>query len=342
MEYRVLGRTGIRVSRLGLGAMVLGTWGNNDQADCRRLIHRALDAGINLVDTADMYGEGSSERIVGEALRGRRDKVVLATKFHHPVGDGDHDDRNRRGNSRLWMIRAVEDSLRRLDTDWIDLYQVHRPDPDTEIVETVSALDDLVRAGKIRAWGTSTFPPAEIVEARWAAERRGASGPSTEQPPYSILCRGIERDVLPLCRRLGMGVLTWCPLSGGWLTGKYTRADLTPPGSRADTNPVHFDVGNQQKLAAVEQLSEVAKEAGLSLVQLALAWNTEHPAVTAALVGCRTLDHLEAALEASEVRLDETALDAVDDIVAPGVNLNEADTGWIPPALDPRQRRRQR
>ena len=228
MEYRTLGRTGIRVNPLGLGTMVLGPWGNTDIEACRRVVSRALDAGINLVDTADTYGDGATEEIIGPALRGRRGDVVLATKFQNPVGD--HNDPNRQGNSRRWMMTAVEDSLRRLGTDYIDLYQVHRPDPHTDIAETVEAMSDLVRAGKIRAWGMSTFPASEIVEAQWAAQRSGAIGPHCEQPPYSIMCRGIERDVLPVCARYRMGVVTWSPLSGGWLTGKYTRADPGPTG----------------------------------------------------------------------------------------------------------------
>jgi aryl-alcohol dehydrogenase-like predicted oxidoreductase len=338
MELRTLGRTGVRVSRFGLGTMVLGPWGNTDESACHRLIHRALDAGINLVDTADVYGNGETEEIVGSALEGRRDGVVLATKFHNPVGDDP--DPNRSGNSRRWIMTAVEDSLRRLRTDHIDLYQVHRPDPDTAIEETVEALSDLVRAGKIRAWGTSTFGADEIVEAHWAAERSGAIGPHCEQPPYSILCRGIERDVLPTCRRRGMGVITWSPLSGGWLTGKYTREDPAPEGSRAETNPDHFDGGNEAKFDAVERLGRVASEVGLPLTALALAWVVEHPSVSACLLGPRTEDQLAGLLEAAATRLDEDTLDAIDAIVEPGTNVNPADSGWTPPGLAVEMRRR--
>ncbi|MFV2040211.1 MAG: aldo/keto reductase, partial [Acidimicrobiales bacterium] len=249
MEFRTLGRTGIQVSAFGLGTMVLGNWGNTDIDACVRIIHQALDAGVNLVDTADMYGEGQNETIVARALRDHRDQVVLGTKFHFPVGDDA--DPNRRGNSRRWIMTAVEDSLRRLETDHIDLYQVHRPDPLTAIEETVDALTDLVRAGKIRAWGTSTFPAEDLVAAHWAAEGGGSIGPHTEQSPYSILCRGIESNVLPTAARLGMGVLTWSPLSGGWLTGKYARAADAPEGSRAITNPDHFDADNEAKFDAV-------------------------------------------------------------------------------------------
>ncbi len=336
--HRVLGRTGVRVSRFGLGTMVLGAWGNTDREACRRIIHRALDAGINLVDTADMYAAGENEEIVGEALQGRRDDVVLATKFHHPMGE----DPNRRGNSRRWIRQAVEHSLRRLGTDRIDLYQVHRPDPDTAIDETVGTLTDLVHEGKILAWGTSTFPAAELVEAVWAAERIGAIAPHCEQPPYSILTRGIERDVLPVCARHGLGVLTWSPLSGGWLTGKYRRNAPAPAGSRGATNPDHFDVGNDAKFDAVDRLGVIADQAGVSLAHLALAWNVEHPAVTAALIGPRTEEQLDDLLGALELQLGDDVLDAIEAVVAPGVDLNPADVGWAPPGLDPIHRRRRR
>jgi aryl-alcohol dehydrogenase (NADP+) len=336
MEYRVLGKTGVHVSRLGLGTMVLGAWGNTDHRSCERVIHRALDGGINLVDTADVYAFGESEEIVGAALKGRRDDVVLATKFHNQMGP----DRNQRGNSRRWIMRAVDDSLRRLQTDWIDLYQVHRPDPDTAIDETVTALSDLVRAGKIRYWGTSTFPAADIVEAQWAARSVGGIAPHCEQPPYSIFCRGIERDVLAVCQRYTMGVLTWSPLSGGWLTGKYRRDSPAPASSRGETNPDHFDGFNPAKLDAVDALATVAADAGVSLTHLALAWNVEHPAVTAALIGPRTEEQIDDLLGAADVRLDRDTLDRIDAIVAPGVDLNPADRGWDPPSLQPAMRRR--
>lgn len=339
MEMRPLGRTGIHVSRFGLGTMVLGDWGNTDLAECERIVHRALDAGINLVDTADTYAAGQNEEIVGRALRGRRDDVVLCTKFHHPVGE--HDDPNRRGSSRRWIVRAIDDSLRRLGVDHVDLYQAHRPDPTTDIAETVSALDDLVTAGKIRAWGTSTFPAEELVEAQWAAARLDRSGPHTEQPPYSILTRGIERDVLPVAAGYAMGVLVWSPLSGGWLTGKYSRATPAPAGSRGDTNPGHFDGGNERKFDAVERLAGIAADAGVSLTHLALAWAVEHPAVTCALLGPRTIDQLDDVLGAAEMRLSPDVLDAIDEVVPPGVDLNPADAGWTPPGLDRSHRRRQ-
>lgn len=338
MELRPLGRTGIHVSRFGLGTMVLGAWGNTDRDACHRIINKALDSGMNLVDTADMYGDGENETLVGAAIAHRRSDVILCTKFHYPVGD--HDDPNRQGNSRRWIMRAVDNSLQRLGTDWIDLYQVHRPDPHTALEETVSALHDLVRAGKIRAWGTSTFPAEEIVSAHWAASNLDVPGPHTEQPPYSLLCRSIERDVLPVARAFDMGVLTWSPLSGGWLTGKYRRDETAPSGSRADTNPDHFDVGNSDKLAAVERLSAIAGEAGLSLTQMALAWNVEHPAVTAALLGPRTESQLDDLLGAAALRLEPAVLDAIDAVVPPGTDLNPADRGWSPPGLASENRRR--
>ncbi|MGB3734230.1 MAG: aldo/keto reductase [Ilumatobacter sp.] len=336
MEHRVLGRTGVRVSRFGLGTMVLGAWGNTDHGECERIVNRALDAGINLVDTADVYAFGESEQIVGAAISGRRDDVVLATKFHNPMSD----DPNRQGNSRRWITAAVDDSLRRLRTDRIDLYQVHRPDPDTDIAETIDALTDLVRAGKILTWGTSTFPAGDIVEACWAAERRGVAHAHAESPPYSILCRGIERDVLPICRRYGIGTIVWSPLSGGWLTGKYRRGERAPASSRAATNPDHFDAGNEVKFDAVERLEPIAADAGLTLTQLALAWSVAHPGVTSALIGPRTEQQLDELLTAADVTLSADVLDAIDRVVAPGTDLNQADAGWTPPALDAAARRR--
>jgi aryl-alcohol dehydrogenase (NADP+) len=336
MELQTLGRTGVQVSRFGLGTMVLGAWGNTDHASCIRIVHRALDAGINLVDTADVYAFGESETIVGEALRDRRDEVVLATKFHNAMDD----DPNHRGNSRRWIVRAVDDSLRRLGTDRIDLYQIHRPDPSTDITETIDTLTDLVRAGKILSWGTSTFPAEELVEARWAASRRRVAGPHSEQPPCSILSRAIERDVLPVCERYGIGVVTWSPLSGGWLTGKYRRDVSVPADSRAATNPDHFDGGNEAKSSAVDRLRDIADDAGLTLTQLSLAWATEHPAVTSALIGPRTEEQLEELLTAASVSLDADALDAIDAVVPPGTDINPVDRGWVPPGLERSARRR--
>ncbi len=338
MRYRPLGQTGVEVSTLCLGTMLFGAWGNRDHDESIRIIHRALDAGVNFVDTADVYAGGESEEIVGKALRGRRDDVVLATKFHGPMGD----DRNRRGNSRRWIVRAVEDSLRRLDTDWIDLYQVHRPEPDTDVDETLGALTDLVRAGKVRYLGSSTFPAHAIVDAQWTAQRRGRERFVCEQPPYSMLVRGVEADVLPVCRRHGMGVIVWSPLAGGWLSG---RDDLTRPGSnRAERIPARFDMSlpaNRAKLDAAARLAEVAGDAGLSPIHLALAFVCNHPAVTAAIIGSRTMEQLESQLGAADADLDAAVLDWIDAIVPPGMNLNPADAGYTPPSLsDAAQRRR--
>jgi aryl-alcohol dehydrogenase-like predicted oxidoreductase len=333
MEYRELGRTGVQVSPLCLGAMMFGAWGNPDHDDSIKVIHRALDAGINFVDTADVYSAGESEEIVGKALKGRRDSVVLATKVH---GSMNETDPNMKGNSRRWIIQEVEHSLRRLQTDWIDLYQIHRWDPATDHEETLSALTDLQRAGKIRYFGSSTYLPSAIVEAQWVAEKRGLGRFVTEQPPYSILVRGIETEVLPTTQRYGMGVMPWSPLAGGWLSGKYRKgSEIT--GHRAARMPARYDLslpGNQAKLDMVEQLAQLADQAGISLIHLALAFVIRHPAVTAAIVGPRTLEQLEGQLGAVDVHLSGEILDAIDAIVPPGTTLNAADAGWRPPWLD--------
>ena len=332
MEYRPLGRTGVQVSPLCLGAMMFGEWGNPDHDDSIRIVHRALDAGINFVDTADVYSGGESEEIVGKALAGRRDEIVLATKVHGSMGE----DPNRRGNSRRWIVHEVEASLRRLQTDWIDLYQVHRPEPGTDIDETLGALTDLVRQGKIRYLGSSTFQPSQIVEAQWTAERRGRERFACEQPPYSILVRGIEAEVLPVCERYGMGVIPWSPLAGGWLSGRF-RKDGDATSRRAERLPQRYDLSipeNQRKLDAAEALARLAEEAGMPLVQLALAFVLRHPAVTAPIVGPRTMEQLEGLLGATEVTLPGEVLDRIDEIVPPGTNVNAADAGWTPPALE--------
>jgi len=339
VEYRTLGRTGVKVSELCLGAMMFGAWGNADHEDSIRIIHRALDAGINFVDTADVYSGGESEEIVGKALNGRRDDVVLATKVHGRMGDG----LNRQGNSRRWIVHEVESSLRRLQTDWIDLYQIHRPEPDTDIDETLGALTDLVRQGKIRYLGSSTFQPSQIVEAQWTAERRGRDRFVCEQPPYSLLARGVEAEVLPVCERYGMGVISWSPLGAGWLSGRFRAgADLT--SRRAERIPRRYDLSRpeiQRKLAATEAFAQLAEEAGMSLVHLALGFVLRHPAVTAAIIGPRTMEHLDDALGAAELELDEALLDRIDEIVPPGTNVDPFDAGWEPPALlDPSLRRR--
>ncbi|MGW0608336.1 aldo/keto reductase [Streptomyces sp. NPDC002640] len=341
MRYRTLGRTGIEVSTFCLGTMMFGAVGNPDHDDCAGIIHSALDAGINFLDTADMYSAGESEVIVGKALRGRRDDVVLATKVHFPMGEG----RNRGGNSRRWIVKAVEESLRRLGTDWIDLYQVHRPDHTTDVEETLSALTDLVRDGKVRAFGCSTFPAEDIVEAHHVAERRALMRFRTEQPPYSLLARGVETNVLPVVQRLGMGALTWSPLASGFLSGRYRKGgpiDLS--SGRAALTPARFDPAlpvNAAKLDAVEELVGVADGLGCTLPELAVAFPLAHPAVTSVIVGPRTRQQLSDALKGAAVVLDDAALDRIDQIVPPGTDLYAPDGAWRPqPLTDPVLRRR--
>jgi aryl-alcohol dehydrogenase-like predicted oxidoreductase len=340
MDLSTLGRTGVKVSPLCLGAMMFGEWGNQDHDDSVRIIHRALDAGINFVDTADVYSAGESEEIVGQALAGgRREHVVLATKVHGSMGR----DPNQQGNSRRWIMREVENSLRRLQTDWIDLYQIHRPSPDTDIEETLGALSDLVTQGKIRYFGSSTFPASQIVEAQWTARDRGLHRFICEQPPYSLLVRGIEADVLSTCQRHGMGVIPWSPLAGGWLSGRWRVGAELPTSGRPARQPERYDLSrpaNRRKLEAADALARLAEEAGMSLVELAIAFVIRHPAVTAAIIGPRTMDQLESQMGAAEISLDDELLDRIDEIVPPGTNVDPADTGWENPALEPSALRR--
>ena len=341
MEHRVLGRTGVRVSPLCLGAMMYGAWGSQGYEESLPQIRRALEAGINFIDTADVYSAGQSEEIVGQALEelGVRDQVVLATKAHGPMGQ----DVNERGNSRRWITREVDNSLRRLRTDWIDLYQIHRPDPDTDIDETLGVLTDLVRAGKIRYFGSSTFPAYQVVQAQWVAERRGRERFVSEQPPYSILVRGIEADLLPVCQQYGMGVIPWSPLAGGWLSGRYRLGQENQTSRRVAMLPDRFDLSlpdNQRKLAAADELAKLADEAGITLIEMALAFVLQHPAVTAAIIGPRTMEQLESQLGAPDVRLDADLLDRIDKIVPPGTNVNPGDAGYQSPALTTPARRR--
>jgi len=335
MHYRSLGRTGIKVSPYALGAMMFGAGGNPDHDDAIRIIHRALDAGINFVDTADRYSDGESEEIVGKALSGgRRDNVVLATKVWGPMGA----DPNQRGNSRRWIITEVENSLRRLQTDHIDLYQIHRPDPDTAIEETLSALTDLIRSGKVRAIGSSTMPASDIVEAQWAAERRGLERFRTEQPPYSILNRGIEAEVLPVVQRYGMGALVWSPLAKGMLTGRIRR-DADTDLRRAARFPNFRDEG---RIDAVEKLIPLAAEAGLPLTHLAIAFTIAHPAVTSTIIGPRTMEQLDDLLAGVDVTLSDDLLDRIDEINPPGTDVGAPDaSAYLPPSLvQPDLRRR--
>ena len=324
MQYRTLGRTGIKVSPYALGALALGTSiGNPDHDDSVRIIHRALDAGINFIDTADAYGE--SEVVVGKALKGRRDGVVLATKFSRPIGD----DPNHQGASRRWIMTAIENSLRRLQTDYLDLYQVHRPDPATDIDETLSALSDLIHSGKVRAIGTSAMPASDIVEAQWVAERRGLERFRTDQPPYSILSRGIEREVLPVAERYGMGILVWGPLGQGMLTGRVRK------GQQTDLRRAHIfrHLGDERRIDVVEQLIPLAEKAGLPLTHLAIAFAIAHPGVTSAIIGPHTMEQLDDLLAAADVTLADDILDQIDEIVPPGTDVGPLDQAYLPPAL---------
>jgi aryl-alcohol dehydrogenase-like predicted oxidoreductase len=340
MELRTLGHTGVKVSPLCLGAMMFGAWGERDHEESIRIIHDALDAGINFIDTADVYSGGESEQIVGKALAGgRREQVVLATKLHGSMGE----DPNQAGNSRRWIMREVEHSLRRLQTDWIDLYQVHRWDPWTDHDETLGALSDLVAQGKVRYLGSSTYPAAQIVKAQWVARERGHHRYVCEQPPYSLLVRGIEADVLPTCRELGMGVIPWSPLAGGWLSGRWRKGSEELGSRRAEMLPQRYDLAlpaNQAKLDAADALAQVAEAAGISLIHMALAFVIRHPAVTAAIIGPRTMEQLQSQLGAVEVELDDAVLDRIDEIVPPGLTINPVDAGWSNPALEASARRR--
>lgn len=341
MEMRVLGRSGVSVSKLCFGAGMFGYFGNSDEAECARMVHKALDAGINYFDTSDVYSHGESETILGKALKGIRDEVVLATKFSLPMSD----DPNHRGNSRRWIIREVEASLKRLGTDYIDLYQVHRPDVTADIDETLGALSDLVRAGKVRLLGSSTFPAEQIVEAQWVAERRNRERFRVEQPPYSIFARRIEADVLPTCQRYGMGVVVWSPLSQGWLTGKWRKDSPPNDTHRQNLQPHLYDMtraDNQQKLELIEQLDAVAREAGISLLHMAIAFTVAHPAVTSAIIGPRTFEQLEGLLDGADVVLGDDVLDAIDAIVAPGTTISHDDDGYVAPEIADSSLRRRR
>ncbi|MFI5053162.1 MAG: aldo/keto reductase [Acidimicrobiia bacterium] len=332
MEYRLLGRTGVSVSPLCLGAMMFGAWGNTDHDESVDIVHAALDAGINFIDTADVYSAGESEEIVAKALQGRRDDVVLATKVHGGMGA----DPNMRGNSRRWIMRECEESLRRLQTDYIDLYQVHRLDPETDLDDTLGALTDLVHQGKVRYLGSSTFPASAIVESQWVAERRQRERFVCEQPPYSILVRGIEGDILPTCARHGMAVIPWSPLAGGWLSGKWRKGGDDLTSHRASRIPQRYDLSlpaNQRKLEATDALGALADEIGISLVHLSVAFVIRNPAVTSAIIGPRTMEQLTTQLGAADLELDDAVLDRIDEIVPPGTNFSWADAGWAPPMI---------
>lgn len=344
MEYRVLGRTGMKVSSYTLGTGNFGSWGNTNVEECIQIVNASLDKGINIIDTADVYSAGGSEEIVGKALKGRRDKIVLATKVGMPMGKG----LNESGNSRLWILHEVENSLRRLQTDYIDLYQIHRPDPQTDIEETLGVLTDLVREGKIRYFGSSTFQAWQIVESQWVSERRNLGHFSSEQPPYSILNRGIELDVLEVTKKYGMGVLVWSPLSGGLLSGKYSKGVDAQADSRANrfkgrtlgsiVDPTREE--NRLKFDIIDRLQEVASGAGLSLSHMALAFTQAHPSLTSTIIGPRNMQQLQNTLDGMDLRLSSDVLDAIDAIVAPGSTLDELERGWAPDWLDVSARRR--
>ena len=332
MQYRTLGKTGIKVSPYALGAMMFGRVGNPDHEDSIRIIHKALDAGINVIDTADAYSRGESEEIVGQAIAGRRDELVIATKFGLPMGN----DPNQRGASRRWIMHAVEGSLRRLGTDYIDVFQLHVADPTTPLEETLSALSDLVRAGKIRAYGTSKLAATELVEAQWIAERRGFEPPSTEQPPYSILDRSIERDVLPVAQKHDLGVLVWSPMAQGLLTGRIRKGQ--PTDLHRMTMFTHMR--DERRLDAVEQIIPVAEQAGLTMTHLAIAFAVAHPGVTSAIIGPRTMDQLDDLLAGIDVTLSDDILDQLDEIVPPGTDVGHLDMAYQQPALQQADLRR--
>ncbi|MFI5307142.1 MAG: aldo/keto reductase [Polyangiales bacterium] len=343
MEYRHLGRTGMSVSRYCLGAMMFGGMGNRDHDQCVRIIHKALDSGVNFIDTADVYSAGESERIVGKALQGRRDKVILATKFYGPMGQ----DLNMMGGSRRWIVREVEASLERLGTDYIDLYQIHRFDENTDLEETMSALTDLVHQGKIRCFGSSMFPADRIVESHWVAEKRGLLRFRCEQPWYSIFSRETERFVLPACERYGMGVICWSPLDGGWLTGRYLKPEDLTERSRvvlaARRRGGKFDPESElikRKFELANALDGLAKQAGFPLTHMAIAFVLEHPSLTSAIIGPRTYEQLEDLLACADLKLDSTLLDRIDALVPPGTNVNGIDLSSRPAGMRKSGRRR--
>ncbi|WP_038343437.1 aldo/keto reductase [Acinetobacter sp. A47] len=341
MKYRYLGRTGLKVSELCLGTLMLGSWGKNNYESSELIIKKALNKGINYFDTADSYSNGESEKILGESLKKlkKRDNVIIATKVNTPMGA----DPNSRGSSRRWITKAVEDSLKRLQTDWIDIYQLHRPDPFTDIEETLSVLNDLVKQGKIRYFGTSTFPVSSLVEAQHITKDFNVISPSIEQPPYSILAREIENEVLPICSKYKIGVAVWSPLAGGWLSGKIKNAadvitDRTKYwGNRYDMSQAK----NQKKLEIVLRLNKICEEFNISLNHLAIAFTLNHPAVTSAIIGPRTLDHLDTLVDAVNLNLSVEILDMIDTVVEAGITVSEDDKGYISPAiLNPSLRRR--
>lgn len=335
MQYRSLGRTGIKVSPYCLGAMMFGPMGNSDDVETTKIIHKALDAGINFIDTADAYSRGGSEEVVGKALKGRRGNVVISTKFSLPMGD----EPNQQGGSRRWITRAVEDSLIRLKTDYIDLYQLHRPSPDTDIEETLSVMSDLMREGKVRAIGTSTFPASDIIEAQWVAERRGLSRFRIEQQPYNILNRNVENTILPTCQKYGIGVSAWSPLSKGLLTGKHRKGQPKPDSLRAKYFPTLISDARSGDL--VEKLFLLAQDAGMSLTHMATAFVLAHPGITSAIIGPRNMEQFDDLIAGMDVKLDDALLDKIDEIAPPGGEIAPLEgSAYTPPSMTKTELRR--
>jgi len=343
VEYRLLGRTGVRVSPLCLGCMNFG--GRTGLDDSCRIIDKAIESGVNFLDTANVYGAGESERVVGEALKrnGHRDFIVLATKCHgnmHKEGQEGTTplhaklNPNRWGNSRRQIVEQCEASLKRLQTDWIDLYQMHRPHPDCAIDETLRALDDLVRAGKVRYIGASTFGAWQVVESLWAAERYGLNRFVTEQPPYHPLDRRIERELIPMAQTYGFGVIPWSPLAGGFFTGKYKRGQQPPEGARIQSGNRRADfLLSDRSFDVLEKFEAMAKEKGCTVSQLALAWNIAQPGVTSPIIGPRTMEQLEDNLAALNVTVTDADREAIDELAPPGraiVPYYEANFGPHP------------
>jgi len=317
MEYRPLGRTGVQVSVACLGTMTFGwepdDWGSHE-AESLEIGAAALDLGINFFDTADVYARGTSEIIVGKIIKAKRDRVVLATKCHGKMSD---DDPNAWGNSRRHVIEACEASLKRLNTDYIDLYQIHRPQPSIPIDETLRALDDLIRSGKVRYAGCSTFAAWQVCEAHYVAKQLGINGFISEQPPYNLLDRRIERELLPFCRTYDYAVIPWSPLAGGQLSGKYLGSPSE--GRYAKSDPMNRI--NKDTMAAVAKLKKVADKEKVSLATLSLAWIASQPGITSPIIGARSIEQLSESAAALEVKLTDRAMKAIDEIVAPGTNI---------------------
>lgn len=317
MDYRSLGRTGVQVSALCLGCMNFG--GRASESDSKTVIHHALEAGINFIDTANVYGHdpsnfqigrGRSEEIVGKALKGKRDQVVLATKAYFPMGD----DVNMRGSSRRHLIEQCEASLKRLQTETIDLYQLHHPTNDIPIDETLRALDDLIRAGKVQYIGTSSFAAWQMVESLWVSKEYGLHRFVCEQPVYNLLDRRLEREFIPMAQTYGIAIIPWSPTAGGLLTGKYRRGEPPPADSRYDAFWKSPNLFTDAAFDVVEVVQAIAAEKGCTPAQLALAWVIQQPGITSAIIGPRTLEQLEDSLGALNVQItaeDRQRLDAI-------------------------------